>query len=203
MAPQWLNDLAIAWVCTCAICALVLIALMLRRPPEMRIMSVVWPVTALYYGPVAVWAFFRADPTFDSTTHCGAGCTLGDLIGESWVYAAGLTIGGSMLFAEYVVDFILAYILGVAFQYFAIVPMRGLGLRDGITAALKADTLSLIAFELGLFGWMALTHYILVPQATPASFAFWFMMQIGMIAGFWTSYPMNVLLLRWGIKEPM
>jgi hypothetical protein len=29
------------------------------------------------------------------------------------------------------------------------------------------------------------------------------MMQIGMIAGFWTSYPMNVLLLRWGIKEPM
>lgn len=203
MPPQWLTDLAIAWILTCVLCALVLVVLEVRQPPQMRIMAIVWPVTALYYGPVAVWAFFRNDAIFDSTTHCGAGCTLGDVIGEWWVYAAGFTIAGSMLFAEYAADFALAYILGIAFQYFAIAPMRGLGLRDGIVAALKADTLSLIAFELGLFGWMALTHYVLLPQATPASFAYWFMMQVGMIAGFWTSYPMNVLLLRWGIKEPM
>ena len=39
--------------------------------------------------------------------------------------------------------------------------MRGLGLRDGIVAALKADTLSLMAFEVGLFGWMAIVQLVL------------------------------------------
>jgi hypothetical protein len=32
---------------------------------------------------------------------------------------------------------------------------------------------------------------------------FWFMMQIGMIVGFFTSYPINFLLIRAGWKEKM
>ncbi len=35
------------------------------------------------------------------------------------------------------------------------------------------------------------------------SFKFWFMMQIAMICGFITSYPINSLLIRSGIKEAM
>jgi Domain of unknown function (DUF4396) len=31
----------------------------------------------------------------------------------------------------------------------------------------------------------------------------WFQMQIGMVVGFFTSYPANWLLLRKGLKEPM
>jgi hypothetical protein len=34
-------------------------------------------------------------------------------------------------------------------------------------------------------------------------FIFWFMMQIVMLAGFLTSYPVNWWLLRAGIKEEM
>lgn len=204
-------DLSIAWLCICIVSALALAALEYARPPGMRIMAIVWPVTALYFGPVAVYAFLknehareksRAQQAFDAVTHCGAGCTLGDIIGEWVVYAAAWSVGG-MLGAEYVVDFALAFAFGIVFQYFTIAPMRGLGVRDGILAALKADTLSLIAFELGLFGWMAITQYVLLPNSAVPTFEHWFMMQIGMIVGFWTAYPMNVALLRLGLKEPM
>jgi hypothetical protein len=63
---------------------------------------------------------------------------------------------------------------GIVFQYFAIAPMRGLGVRDGLVAATKADFLSLTAFEVGLFGWMAVMALVLFPaphQLTPSSAA--------------------------------
>lgn len=174
-------------------------------------MSAVWPITALYFGPLALWAFFTMEyapelseqqQVLYSTTHCGAGCTLGDIVGETIVYFTGWTVF-TQLGAEYVADFALAYVFGIFFQYFAIAPMRGLNVRDGLIAAIKADTLSLIAFQIGLFGWMALTSYVFFPRLGMAHPVYPFMMQVGMILGFWTSYPMNALLLRLGIKEPM
>ena len=89
--------------------------------------------------------------SFLSATHCGAGCSLGDIIGEIVIGLTGLIIGGSSLLTSYVVDFVLAFAMGIAFQYYSIVPMEGLTPSEGIRAALKADTLSLVAFEVGMF----------------------------------------------------
>ena len=61
----------------------------------------------------------------------------------------------------WIVDYIFAFAFGIVFQYFAIAPMRGLRLPAGHVAALKADTLSLTAWEIGLFGWMALQFRVL------------------------------------------
>jgi hypothetical protein len=72
-------------------------------------------------------------------SHCGSGCTLGDVISEFAIFALGLTIAGLTLGAEYAGDYILALAFGIIFQYFAIAPMRGLGLKDGLIAAAKAD----------------------------------------------------------------
>jgi hypothetical protein len=44
--------------------------------------------------------------------------------------------------------------------------MRGLGLKDGLIAAAKADVISLTAFEVGLFGWMAIMAFVLFPART-------------------------------------
>ncbi len=38
--------------------------------------------------------------------------------------------------------------------------MRARSFGPGVWAAVKADTLSLTAFEIGLFGWMALTYFV-------------------------------------------
>ncbi len=101
-------------------------------------------------------------------SHCGSGCSIGDVIAEFAVFWAALTIAGSAMAAEYVSDYALALIFGIMFQYFAIAPMRHLGLRDGLVQAGKADFISLTAFEVGLFSWMAIMAYILFPAPHPA-----------------------------------
>lgn len=61
-----------------------------------------------------------------AATHCGAGCTLGDLVSEWFVVAVPLSLIGQRVFGTWMLDFVLAFLLGIAFQYFTIVPMRHL-----------------------------------------------------------------------------
>jgi hypothetical protein len=110
---------------------------------QMAIMNAVWPITALYFGPVAVWFYFRRGrhnshrwarehgdagddaPGWWSTalgvSHCGAGCTLGDIVGEWLVYLTAWTIpifaahAANSLMAMFVADFVLAWTFGIVF----------------------------------------------------------------------------------------
>lgn len=231
MPSPWLTDvawvvLAVAFACTAWICYDIFGR---GYRQKMRVMEWVWPITGLYLGPVAVWGYRRygrvnsrkwltgqgrVDPpdqpgwatTAVGVSHCGAGCTLGDIIAEFAVFGLGVVIAGQAVFAEYVGDYTLAIALGLAFQYFAIAPMRGLSFRKGITAAAKADILSLSAFEVGLFGWMALQAFVFFPaphHIHPDTPVYWLSMQAGMIIGFLTAYPVNAWLIRRGIKEAM
>lgn len=96
----------------------------------------------------------------------------------------------------------------MAFQYFAIAPMRGLSLSGGIVAAVKADTLSLLACQVGMYGFIAFARLYVFARGfeveaqidTPE---FWFAMQLAMVAGFITSYPMNWWLIKSDLKERM
>lgn len=115
---------------------------------------------------------------------CAAGCVIGDIIGAPIVFWAGWTLFGSRLYAEFLVLFVLAYIFGIAFQYLPIRAMRRISRRDALVEAIKADTLALTAFEIGLFAWMALIYFQFVPRSELTSPTYWFMMQIGMVLGF-------------------
>ena len=132
--------LALAFACA----ALMLVDIYaLGHRQQMRIMEIVWPVTALYLGPLAVigyWLWGREHRQRElpvasalAVSHCGAGCTIGDIIGSSLVFALGLELAGLGLWVELPVDFTLAFLLGIVFQYLTIAPMRGLGLRDGLS----------------------------------------------------------------------
>jgi hypothetical protein len=151
----------------------------------------------------------RRAPTFTQTaisdSHCGAGCTLGDIIAEFSLFGLGWTLLGKTLYAEFAGDLLLAWLLGIAFQYFAIKPMRNLSVTQGLIMAIKSDTLSILTFEIGLFAWMALTFFVFFPNPhlKPTEAGYWFMMQIGMVLGFFTSYPMNWWLIKTGWKEAM
>jgi hypothetical protein len=230
MPPGWL--VVVSWVALAsgfAVAAAILADIFLRGYRQrMPVMAAVWPVTALYFGPVAWLAYVRwgrpSSPRWlrergldeppprpfwtqvaVGVSHCGAGCTLGDIVAEFAVFALGATVAGSTLLAEYVGDYVLALGLGIVFQYLAIAPMRGLGLRKGLVAAAKADVLSLTAFEVGLFGWMALSALVFFPHPHlhPDSPVYWFLMQVGMVLGFLTAWPVNVRLIRSGVKEAM
>jgi hypothetical protein len=151
----------------------------------------------------------RRDPTWRQTaiadTHCGAGCVLGDIIAEFSLFALGWALLGRPLFAEYAGDLLLGWLFGIAFQYFAIKPMRNLTPMQGLVSAVKSDTLAILTFEIGLFAWMALTYFVFFPNPHlhPSEPGYWFMMQIGMVLGFLTSYPMNRWLITAGWKEAM
>jgi Domain of unknown function (DUF4396) len=106
------------------------------------------------------------------------------------------------------VDYLFAYAFGIVFQYFTIAPMRGLSLGQGILAAVKADTLSLTAWQVGMYGFMAFAYFGIFRAALGVrlptdTVEFWFMMQIAMLFGFLTAYPVNWLLIRTGLKERM
>jgi hypothetical protein len=126
-----------------------------------------------------------------------------DIVSEWVVFIAGMIIAGVMLFASYVFDFALAWYLGIVFQYLAIVQMRPVSFETALKEAIKADTLSLVMFEMGLFGWMAFVAFVFIGILYPVSPVFWFMMQVGMILGFFASYPANWWLVKKGIKQGM
>lgn len=182
-------------------------------------MEAVWPLTMLYWGPLGLpfyFAFGRAphghthrhgdipmwQAAFKGAAHCGSGCALGDFAAEWIALATGITLLGSALVGRFALSFVLAYLVGIAFQYFAIAPMRRLGLREGVGAAIKADTLSLVAYEIGMFGWMGFRVWAW-PGLTPWDWSYWLMMQVAMVLGFATAYPVNWFLIQSGVKEKM
>lgn len=276
MAPTWLTFIAWTYLGVCFICTgfIVFDVVGNHRRQSMGVMNFVFPITALYFGPLALVFYWRwargsaVQPTMAAMSapmvvvsderstdanhdrsghnrknayhemdgiaaseggagsatatevedraswvtmaievrHCGAGCTLGDVISEFVIFGLGITIASRALFAEYTGDYVAVLLLGILFQYFATAPMRGLGVKDGLHAAAKADFISLTAFEVGLFGWMALMSYVLFPaphHLVPSSAAYWLLMQISMIVGYCTSWPANVWLVKRGIKVPM
>lgn len=140
-----------------------------------------------------------------SAMHCGAGCTLADIVGESFTGFHPVAIGGSFLFGSWVVDYILALIIGVYFQYVAIREMQKISAGEALLRAVKADFLSLTAWQIGMYGWMAFAVFVLFKGEvlSKSSTDFWFMMQIAMLCGFLTAYPMNALLIKLGIKKGM
>ena len=141
-----------------------------------------------------------------STLHCGAGCTLADIVGEWFLFFVPVAIGGSILAGTWVVDYLLALAFGIGFQYAAIRGMeRTLPRGEAIRRAAKADILSLTAWQAGMYGWMAVAIFALNDgEAMPrTSFVFWFSMQVAMACGFLVALPVNILLIRAGIKKGM
>ncbi|MGH8428260.1 MAG: DUF4396 domain-containing protein [Gammaproteobacteria bacterium] len=220
--PVWLNALSWAALILAGITAAVIAFDIARgRRQPMRIMEVVWPVTALYFGPVC-WFLYRRlgrAPTagkettggdkphwqsvFISATHCGAGCTLGDILADVLIVVFGISIVPLALGTSYILDFSFAYVLGILFQYLPMRQMGEISRTAALWAAIKVDTLSLVAFEIGLFGWMALVQLLWFPGLEANTALFWFMMQVGMVVGFATTYPMNWWLVKVGIKHGM
>ncbi|HEX5463512.1 MAG TPA: DUF4396 domain-containing protein [Burkholderiales bacterium] len=241
MIPVWLHALSQAMLALAIVCALIIVADEIRHPQAMWIMNIVWPVTALFGTIIWLWAYFRYGRAAirsvrrkrhdneastphkpfvisvgEGASHCGSGCTLGDLCAEwlaFFVPAIASWFGWRSIFAEkmyavWILDYLFAYLFGILFQYFTIVPMRGLSVRRGIVAAIKADTLSLTAWQAGMYGFMAFASLIIFrsiigTELKVDSVEFWFMMQIAMLAGFVTSYPVNWWLIRAGLKEAM
>ena len=232
--PAWLHTLSIISLLLAGACSLWIAFDVARHPQKMAVMNFVWPLAALFGSVVWVWlyrAFGRRKgrgieapdeelPFWASVakgaSHCGAGCTLGDIIAEWSVFALPQiavwfgwhSLFGEKIFAVWIVDYIVAFVLGIVFQYFTIKPMRDVSVAEGVGLAVKADVLSITSWQVGMYGLMGLIQFAwfkpnyggVAEVATPE---FWFAMQFAMLAGFCTAYPTNWWLIRKGVKERM
>ncbi len=241
--PAWLDGLSSASLLLGLACAAWIVIDETRRPQQMWIMNIVWPVTALFGSVLWLAGYLRwgrgqtrqqqaemkargekmgmgdtpmAIAVAKGASHCGAGCTLGDLIAEWAIFAfpaiavalGWKTLFPEKIFASWVLDYILAFGIGVAFQYFTIKPMRDLSMKDGVLQALKADAASITAWQVGMYGFMGFAQFFWFKtafggQAQVDTTEFWFAMQLAMLCGFATSYPVNWLLVKSGVKEKM
>lgn len=117
--PAWLVGLSVAALIVALMSAIViLLDILVKKRQMMPVMKWVWPVTALYMGPFAIWAYRAMELApdasqqgpqhkkiqqpfwqivFKGVTHCGAGCTLGDIIGEWVIFLFAVTIAGIAL----------------------------------------------------------------------------------------------------------
>ncbi len=222
--PMWLTVLA--WSITgigllCAVMILIDIYVGGYRQP-MKSWEAVWPITAIYAGPLALIAYYRwgrpatskwrqqhgTPPQFGLNTTAavetipgGAASFVGHLIAVPIVVATGVTIAGKGVWPMILLIAAFALPLLIAFEYRSLTQagqIRSAGLR--LRAALKISVLAIIAFDMGMGVVMLLVAFVL--GYPPTTIAFWFVMWGGMLLGFMTAYPMVRWLLQRGITEP-
>lgn len=232
---------AMIWIFISLGCSLVVLYETETHPQKMRIMNIVWALTALWASVIGLYLYFtlgrkgtvcahkkhkeqkvemdmndmqmsdtsmltKRESVILGTLHCGAGCTLADIIGELILIYLPFTWLNSSLFTSWLFTYILALIFGVWFQYSAIKQMfKGEKKSVLILKALKADFFSLTAWQIGMYAFMSL--FICAPfesvDLETKSWLFWLVMQGAMFCGFLVAYPVNAVLIRLGVKKGM
>ena len=222
--PQWLTAVSWAFVILAVVCAASVVYDVLGRGYRQRSrpMELVWPLAALSTGPLALALYLRfgrprsekwqrergasdegglAARAATAGLPGGVASAVAHVIGVPLVVASGLTIAGLDLWAMIAVIAVLATALLFAWEYFiSTVPTRGLTSRQGLTVAILIAFVTVLAFDIGMGGWMLLLHFGVQFMPSPSDIAFVFLMQIGVILGFATGYPAVAWLLSRGTK---
>ena len=205
--PTWLTPLAWVVLTLALISAAVIADDIYRRGYRHPNQSteLVWIGSGLYLGPLALLAYRRhgrSTATPDTSTVMttprvvvaglpgGAASAAAHLVGVPLVIASGLTIAGIDLWVMIIVIAVLATAMLFVYERSTTTPTVGSPetRRLPVTATLGAAALTVLAFDLGMGGWMLLLHFTgTMPPATDA--AFWMLMQIGIVLGVVTGYP--------------
>ena len=210
--PNWLTP--VAWVflgLALASAAAIAFDIYARRHRHSTVaVEVVWITSALYLGPFALALYGRSERSAATTSsgdevavphdanHSvgavaglpgGSASAVAHLIGVPLVIASGLTIAGIDLWVMILVIGVLAMALLFVYERAADHGRAGV---IPVGTALAAAVITVLAFDIGMAGWMLLLHFTeRMPPATDA--AFWFLMQIGVVLGLATGYP----AVRW------
>jgi len=176
-----------------------------RNAHLMSLMKVVWVFTVIYSGPLGLLIYrltgrkeIPADGlwrrAFRSVAHCYSGCGMGEIVGL--LLAVGLLALGNVWTA--VITFTFAYLAGFALTVGPLV-QEGVGWGRAIRDAAISETPSIFVMEVVAIGvdlWLA-------GEAGPADPLFWSALAVSLTCGLIAAYPVNVLLIQYGVKEGM
>jgi len=171
----------------------------------MPLMKVVWFLIVLYSGPIGL-AVYRYSGrkqipqdslwrrTFRSDADCYSGCGLGEIIGVT--LTVGL-LGLSNLWVA-LITFACAYIIGFSLTIGPLL-QGGESLTSAVSDSFWGETASITGMEVAAIGvdlWLA-------GDARMGDLLFWGSLIVSLIVGFFIAYPINALLIRFGVKEGM
>jgi hypothetical protein len=168
-------------------------------------MKWVWGFTVLYSGSVglAVYVFSGRGQiardsiwrrAFRSVSHCYSGCGAGEITGV--VLAAGLLGLGTV--GVVAITFSLAYLFGFAMTMGPLL-QEGVGARTALKDTIYSESASIAVMEISAISvdlWLA-------GDATMAEPVFWASLVFSLTIGLLVAYPVNVWLIRAGVKEGM
>lgn len=214
--PDWLAPVAWTFL-TLSLLSVAFIAsdiYLLRRRHRSVTTELVWITSALYLGPFAVAAYLRFGrgsvvPATGTDGHVdelpgaamavlpgGGASAVAHLIAVPFVAAIGWTIAGMEMWPMILVIAVLAIAMLTTYEQAVSRGQhdnRGHGIS--VTAALGIASFTVVAFDIGMVGWMLVLHSNnAMPPVTEGTF--WFLMQIGVIIGLLTAYPAVSWLLR-------
>lgn len=170
------------------------------------LMKGVWTLVVLYSGPFGLAVYWYSGRTqishdslwrrgFRSTAHCYSGCGAGEVIG--FALLAGLLALQSTLIVT-LGTFTLAYIFGYALTVGPLM-QEGVGFREAMFDALYSETPSITIMEIAAIG----TDLLIASQAKIGDLLFWGALAFSLSVGFLFAFPVNALLVHFGVKEGM
>lgn len=169
------------------------------------LMKAVWLLTILYSGLLGLWVYRFSGRKeiprdslwrqgFRSVAHCYSGCGAGEVTGV--FIAAGLLSLNNIAVAA--ITFSLAYVFGYAMTFGPLI-QAGVPVKRALIDTFYSDTATIAVMEvtaISLDLWLA-------GSATMGEVLFWNSLILSLTVGLLTSYPVNVLLVRLGIKKGM
>jgi len=200
------HEVLIVWFILDALSLGILLFDLFRRNREIvGLMKFVWIFSVTYSGPIGLtiyWFTGRKQISRDSlwrrgwrsTAHCYSGCGGGEIIGV--IIAAGLLSLTNWWIVG--ITFVLAYVAGYALTVGPLI-QEGVPLHRAMRDAFYSETASITVMEvtaLGVDRWLA-------PNAQLHHTLFWSSLVVSLTMGLFAAYPVNVLLVHFGVKEGM
>ncbi|QZP36990.1 DUF4396 domain-containing protein [Halobaculum magnesiiphilum] len=195
-----------AWAVVVAVSTAVLLwDLRERNEAIPSLMKGVWTLTVLYSGPFGLAVYWYAGRTqiprdslarrgFRSTAHCYSGCGAGEVTGILLAQGLlGLAVGWVAA-----TTFGFAYLFGFSLTVGPLL-QEGVGLREAVADAFYSETPSITVMEVVAIG----TDLLLAADAHVGDLLFWGALAFSLSIGYLAAYPVNVALVRVGVKEGM
>lgn len=197
----------IVWIAVSLVCLAILVWDLRKNNPELgSLMKYVWGLTTLYSGPLGLAIYYytgrkqiRRDSVWRkgwrSTSHCYSGCGAGEIVGI--VLTVGiLAVASNVIVA--LATFSFAYLFGMILTIGPLM-QEGVGWSEAVTDAFYSESASIVFMEavaIGVDIWVA-------GEATMGNVLFWTALLFSLTMGLLAAYPVNVLLIKGGVKEGM
>ena len=178
--PGWVDPVAQVFIVLAVLAAIAVAYDIYGRGHRQRVrsMEAVWVLSAMWLGPFVLPLYARTGRPRSNkwqTEHStisglgrsaaaasgglpgGAASLVGHVLAVPLVVAAGWSLFGVDMFAMIAVIAVLAIAMLFAFEY-STATRRDVG-GQSVGAALLVATVTVLAFDLGMGGWMLLLHY--------------------------------------------